>query len=69
MVICAVSSWVLRGTEMQLVFDRGRQGSMKFSPSELTPKLYLNYIICKTELSLGNALLLVKAVKSLNISH
>lgn len=68
MVIHAVSSWVLRGTEVQLVFDRGRQGGMKFSPCELTPEC-LNYILCKTELSLSSALILVKAVKSLTISH
>lgn len=35
---CAVSSWVLRGTEMQLVSDRGRRGGMKVSPCEPSPE-------------------------------
>lgn len=61
-VIHTVSSWLLRGTEMQLVFDRGRQGGMKFSSCEPAPEC-LNYILCKTELSLSSALILVKAVK------
>lgn len=64
MVIRVVSSWVLRGTEMPLVFDRGGQEGMKFSFYELTPEC-LNYTLCKTELSLSGALIL----KSLTISH